>query len=214
MSEDARAGDVTARLRALVESGAYAAAAALLSRTYGRRLRGFVGRLFADSAEADDVVQEVWLAVLAGLRTFRFEGEPKSWLFRVALRKAIDEKRRRRSFVELDSVLMERAQARAQSSAERRHRPDRRLSLLARQRRALAVLEQLSERDRLVVTLLLQARLKPAEVAEATGTSEVNVRKIKSRVIETILAAVDEDGGAESGGDGAGVGGTPPEGDQ
>jgi RNA polymerase sigma-70 factor (ECF subfamily) len=179
-------------LRACLDAADHRGAVALLSRVYARRLRGLMRRLFTDSAEAEDALQEAWIAVLAGIGSYRFDGDVRSWLFRVAVRKAIDEKRRRRSFVTMDSLLLAHARAPTGSGADRM-RPDRGHSLNERRARFEAKLGRMTERDQIAATLVLHARLGMADIAAILETSEVNVRKIKSRVVEALLAAVESD---------------------
>jgi len=46
------------------------------------------------SAESEEVVQEVFLAVHRQLHRFRFESKFSTWLYRIAYRRAIDQKRK------------------------------------------------------------------------------------------------------------------------
>jgi RNA polymerase sigma-70 factor (ECF subfamily) len=78
-----------------------------LYRRHSGRLRMVVLRLLGNRrAEADDVVQEAWLAACRGLRLFRGEAQFSTWLTTIGIRAA----RRRldlspRAFVELDDGL-------------------------------------------------------------------------------------------------------------
>ncbi len=181
-------------LRDLLARGDHRAATQRLAQAHGTQLRRFLGRFFRDRRDAQDVEQEVWMAVQEALPRFEFAAEPKTWLFRIARHKIVDLRRRHRSWVPLESALVDRAEGQgggpANESARQRLRPDVRLSLEARQLRVRAALDELSERDREVALLFLQGGLAAAEVASIVGLTEVNVRKIKSRVLERLLTAV------------------------
>ena len=71
-----------------------AAFAALLDRHYDR-LFGLCLRLTGARAEAEDLVQDICLALPAKLRGFRGEAQVTTWLWRVAVNAAHDRRRRR-----------------------------------------------------------------------------------------------------------------------
>jgi RNA polymerase sigma-70 factor, ECF subfamily len=82
-----RPGETDARLVARLRAGDRAAFAALVQRNAGSLLR--VARsLVRDSAAAEDLVQETWLAVLTGLDGFEGRSSLRTWLFRILVNKA------------------------------------------------------------------------------------------------------------------------------
>ena len=62
---------------------------------YAARLRGYVRRVAATEAEADDLVQETWLRVLRGLPGLRDPRRLRSWLFGITHRVLVDRLRSR-----------------------------------------------------------------------------------------------------------------------
>ena len=71
-----------------------AAFAALLERHYDRLFRVLL-RLIGDRAEAEDLCQDLCLALPAKLRGFRGEARFTTWLWRVAVNAVHDRRRRR-----------------------------------------------------------------------------------------------------------------------
>jgi len=65
-----------------------------------RVVRGIVG----DAAEAEDVVQEVFLKAYEGLRRFRGEAGIFTWLYRIAVNEALRSGRRRRPTAPIDAL--------------------------------------------------------------------------------------------------------------
>jgi RNA polymerase sigma-70 factor (ECF subfamily) len=77
------------------QAGDEAAFAELVGR-YGRRLHYYLGKLLRDAGGAEDVLQEVWLAVYRGVPQLADPGAFAAWLYRVARDRAFRELRRRR----------------------------------------------------------------------------------------------------------------------
>ena len=65
-----------------------------------RVVRGVMG----DAAEAEDVVQEVFLKAYEGLRRFRGEAGLFTWLYRIAVNESLRAGRRRRPLAPLEAV--------------------------------------------------------------------------------------------------------------
>lgn len=71
---------------------------------YEARVRNLAQSFVRDYALAEDIAQETFLTAFRKASSFRGEGSVRSWLFRIAVRQAQDElrKRRRKSEVELE----------------------------------------------------------------------------------------------------------------
>ena len=82
------------------EPGAFQA----IMRRNNRRLYRVARAVLADDAEAEDVVQEVYLKAFQSLPTFRAESTLATWLTRIAINEALGRKRRRRSTIDLDNL--------------------------------------------------------------------------------------------------------------
>ena len=81
MSDDDRA------LIAEIRGGAERAFNVLVDR-HQQAVRMFLRRLLGNDADADDLAQETFLAAWMHARSFRDEGNVRSWLFGIAWRKA------------------------------------------------------------------------------------------------------------------------------
>ena len=71
------------QLIALLRAGDEAAFASLV-RMYNRSLKRLARMFVSNDASADDVVSEVWLAVLTGLDRFEGRSSLRTWIFRIA----------------------------------------------------------------------------------------------------------------------------------
>lgn len=77
--------------------------------TYQSAIRGLAVRAGLTAAEADDVVQEVLIAVARNMPTFEYDrsrGSFKGWLFQITRRRIADHFRRKRDVVPLDDELL------------------------------------------------------------------------------------------------------------
>lgn len=117
--------------------------------------------------EAHDVVQEAFARALRSRSDFRGEGSFRAWVWRIALRVALETRRRgRRNPIDLlDPQLVE---------SERD--PD-----------LAAALRRLPPRKRLVVFLRYFADLSYAEIAEVAGISEGTVAAALSQARAALL---------------------------
>lgn len=102
----ARAG-TSAQDQALVKqllAGDETAFAALVTRYHGR-LIGLALAFVAERAVAQEVVQETWLAVLTGLRSFEGRSSLKTWIFLILTNKAKTRGRREQRSVTFSALM-------------------------------------------------------------------------------------------------------------
>lgn len=117
---------------------------------------------------ADDVVQEVWIAVHRSLRTFRGEAQFSTWLHRVTLNACYGALQARRN-LPFDAV--------AEPASP--HSPVRSSEQADMRERLAAALATLPREQREAVTLRELAGLDYAEIAEVTGAE---LGTVKSRI--------------------------------
>jgi RNA polymerase sigma-70 factor, ECF subfamily len=147
---------VDARLEALEQ----------LYREHYVSFRNAVAPVVGSYEEARDVVQEAFARALRSRGEFRGEGSLRAWVWRIALRVALENRRRgESSFEVLDPQLVE---------SER----DPELA---------AALRRLPPRKRLVVFLRYFADLSYAEIAEVGGISEGTVAAALSQARAVLL---------------------------
>ena len=140
--------------------------------------RGRLGRTRSGYDLADDVAQEVCLAVLAALPRFRDQGRPFSaFVFGIAAHKVVDAQRAaiRSASVTTAAVLPDRPDP-APGPEQRAEAADlaRRLSLL---------LEHLSDHHRELVVLRVAVGMSADEVGEVLGMTAAAVRVAQSRAL-------------------------------
>jgi RNA polymerase sigma-70 factor (ECF subfamily) len=82
-----------------------AAAFDALVRTHTPQMYRVALRITGTAAEAEDVVQESWLAAWRSLSGFRHESAVSTWLYRVVTNNALAQVRRRKPTVSLDAAL-------------------------------------------------------------------------------------------------------------
>ena len=136
-----------------------------------------------NTAEVDDLFQEIMTNVWNALPSFRGEAKITTWLYRIAVNTAIVHRRRRRPSEELCDFPDQSASA--QQNLERQER-------LEALHRAIA---QLGDQDRLIVTLLLEG-LSYKEIADITGITVnyvgVKIVRIK-QALEQLMTEVSHD---------------------
>lgn len=87
------------------------AAVRALTRRYNRRLFRVARSILRDDAEAEDVVQEVYVRAFTGLDMFRGDAGFGTWITRIAMNEALGRLRRRRPTVDWETYGENRTQA-------------------------------------------------------------------------------------------------------
>ncbi len=156
--------------------------AALVERHYGLIYR-MSARILGDPIRAEDLAQDICVALVAKLPSFRGESRFTTWLCRVVINAAHDSQRRDKTrrrkeqeFAETDALLRADHAVRAESSAWLRQ-----------------ALGRLSEDMRLTLVLVLEEGLPHGEAGEVLGVSEgtVSWRMHEARKRLRVLAAED-----------------------
>lgn len=135
--------------------------------------------------EPEDLTSEVFLAVFRSLGDFSGD-EPgfRSWVFTIAHRRLIDERRRRGRAPDVESL-----------SASHRQLPggDAEAEAIAGLSSVwvLEALDQLTDDQREIVLLRVLAGFTSEEVAEITGRRPGAVRALQHRAIETLRRCLD-----------------------
>lgn len=156
--------------------------AALLGRHYDR-LFAFAMRLTGQRAEAEDLTQDICLALPAKLRGFRGEARFTTWLYRVAVNAAHDRRRRSASHARAADGWGDWEVARRAADSESRAATDWLTEAMATLKPDL--------RDTAV--LILAEELTQAEAASVLGLSEGTVAWRMSEVKKALRARAAED---------------------
>ena len=167
-------------LLARIAAGSQAALSELMAR-HGRGLRTFATRYLGHAADAEDVVQEVF--VTAWKQAARFDpgrGRASTWLYRITANRCIDQRRRRalRNFFGLDDIAEEPAAPEANAET----------ATAARQELAIVSdgLSRLPERQRMALLLRAVAELDIGGIADVMGTSTGSVEQLLVRGRRTL----------------------------
>jgi RNA polymerase sigma-70 factor, ECF subfamily len=133
----------------------------LMVNMWQKPLLSFALRYLDQEADAQDVVQETWVAVTKGLSDLQNPSLFVSWLFRTMTNKCIDRIRKQQS----QQRRLERTDIKAVSSDV----SDERESL------SLAI-EQLPREHRILITLRFEQGLQIGQIAAMLNTAEGTVK--------------------------------------
>ena len=163
---------------------------AYLLAVYQNPLFNLISHMVADQGEASDVLQNVLLKILRGIRQFNGHSSLKTWIYRIAVHEASNHRRswRRRLFHEAYSTDDETLHLNAQASICRSARETpfsvyEQAECQAEVKRALAAL---AEPYRTVVVLREIEGLAYEEIAEVLGIAEGTVKSRLRRGRETL----------------------------
>jgi RNA polymerase sigma-70 factor (ECF subfamily) len=143
-------------------------------------------------AQAEDLVQQTFLQMHRARGSFMPGADVQPGAFAIARRVMIDGFRRRK--VE-ENDLRERRSMADETSAES---PDEALAARRTAARIYAALARLPESQRVAFTLTKQSGLSVAEAAEALGTTITAVKLRTHRAVESLRAALREEGDEEA----------------
>jgi RNA polymerase sigma-70 factor (ECF subfamily) len=184
-------------LMAAYQKGDVAAFAELVAR-HEKRLWNFVRRFVADSATAEDLLQEVFLRVVRSAPEWEPSAKFSTWVFTIA-RNLCTDNARRGALRRADSLDQTPQPSRDDSGP---HRIDRIAGPDGNAERAAMNREIADRVDRAVAELPLEQRevflmrevmdLSFAEIAAATRTSEPTVKSRMRYALERLRAALGE----------------------
>jgi RNA polymerase sigma-70 factor (ECF subfamily) len=157
---------------------------AALVATYSSLLFRVAHSVLRSRAEAEDVVQDVFVRVLEHRRLLTAVRDMRVWLVRVAWNLAIDRRRRIRP-EQFDEGF-------AESLVARNLPADEALNEAQRLRSVLRELERLPKAERDVLLLSVVEELGTAEMAEVLGRSESAVRALLFRARTRLRERLEE----------------------
>ena len=139
------------------------------------------------AAEAEDAAQEGMFKAYRALGSFRTGAEPRPWLLRIVANEARNRARSagRRQRLELRLAEDFRPGDAAPS-------PEAAALVADEQRRLMALVNGLSDDDRLVISCRYLLQLSGEETAAALGIPEGTVKSRLSRALERLRARVEE----------------------
>lgn len=141
-------------------------------------------RIVRNPADAEDVVQEVFVTVFRKLSGFRGESTFSTWLYRITVNKALRcIKKRGRGSPADESELMERAVDPAPSQEDRLMEDQKR-------DRLYQAMNELPDKQRAVMALRVEQSLPFKEIARILGRSIGGVKANYFHAVRNIQAAI------------------------
>jgi RNA polymerase sigma-70 factor (ECF subfamily) len=205
-----RATDTTSdesRLLSRLQAGDEAAFTQLIHRYHASMLR--LARLFVSEHEiAEEVVQEAWLAVINGLRSFEGRASVKTWIFRILVNRAKTRGKRESRSISFSSLTMESGEKAALASEPYSFSASGAWNIapsawsagtpeeILQRKEALELIEQaigkLPPNQQAVITLHDIEEFTPEEVRNVLEISETNVRVLLHRARCAVRRALDD----------------------
>jgi RNA polymerase sigma-70 factor (ECF subfamily) len=160
---------------------------AALVETYSRLLFRVAHSVLRSRAEAEDVVQDVFVRVIERRRSLQAIRDMRVWLVRIAWNLALDRRRRIRP-EQMDESFAEGLAANTAPA-------DERLSEAERIKAVLREMERLPRAERHILLLSAIEELGTAEMAQVVGRSESAVRALLFRARTRLRERLEARGG-------------------
>ena len=175
------------RLLALVCEG-HKEALALLFRRYARVVRGVAYRVLRDAAEADDLLQDIFILVHRLCHTFDgSKGSGRFWILQMTHRRAISRRRYLTSRHFYNRLDIDETAGALQDGSGRTSRPAESMTEALEKRETLeSWFEQLSANQRETLQLFFFEGCTFEEIAAKLGQTTVNVRHHYYRGLERL----------------------------
>lgn len=149
-----------------------------LYQNYSPKIKRLCLGYTGNSMEADDLLQEVFIKAWQNFDSFRAEAQVSTWVYRIAVNTCLYHLRSQKSkkYVDADITSIKKE--------EETDDKEQQVQLL------YSCISQLSEADRLIITLLLE-EVPYSEIAAITEISEGNLR-VKIHRIKQQLSSIYE----------------------
>lgn len=143
----------------------------LLIRKYQQKIYWHVRKMVIDHDDADDLVQETFIKVWAGLEQFRGDSQLYTWIYRIATNECLNflNKKRRKFFLPIGDVEGELLEKLEENSDFTTSGGD--ISGEEVQLKLQKALLKLPDKQRLVFNMKYFDDMKYEEISEITGTS-------------------------------------------
>ncbi len=146
---------------------------------YRNRVFHTVLNILQDTNEAEDAAQETFIQVFESVKTFKEESSLSTWIYRIAVRKALDKIRRRKTRQKLHRLLPWWMQEETKSSDAAFQHP----GIVAENKEKAAILfkaiESLPEKQKLAFTLI---KVQGMNYEEACEVMQQNIKAVESLI--------------------------------
>ncbi len=138
--------------------------------------------MLGDPSDAADATQEVFLKAFKGIRTFRRSSSLKTWLYRIAIREALNHRRWFRRHLQ-KNVSLDTAPEEGQSAREIEDLGATPFDLLASQEIQTAVQNALQQIPQVFRSAVILRDLEGLSYEEVAEVLECSVGTVKSRIL-------------------------------
>lgn len=161
-------------------------AVAAIERRYGSELRLFCRRMTGETAQAEDIVQDV-LATCCRLEAESLPAQSiRGWLYQIARRRCIDVIRRNRESAPPAARAVRRVQRSFEHAIDPLTTPSGKLLKRDRAAKLLSILDELDEDLRSVIVMRYFQDLSREEIAEAIGLGIAGTKARLSKAMEVL----------------------------
>lgn len=156
----------------------------VLVERHAALVRRLANNVVRDEQDAEDVAQDTFVSAWRNRHGWKPEAKFTTWLYRIAVNKAIDRYRTRKATPEAPEVITRLADATVQTAGT----PDQHQSLEHRQvsKGLAAALDALPASQSTALKLFYFDELEVAKIAKAMLTSEQSVRALLKRGRQTL----------------------------
>jgi RNA polymerase sigma factor (sigma-70 family) len=139
-----------------------------------------------DMQEAEDVAQEVFIQVYRSIRTFRGEAKLSTWMYRIAITKALDWQRKKKIRKGVNAVASWIGLAESENEPVHFYHPGVQLEQKEKAALVFKAIQSLPENQRVCFLLLKTEGLSYEEVAEILQISIKAVESLMHRARENL----------------------------
>jgi RNA polymerase sigma-70 factor (ECF subfamily) len=163
---------------------------------YKDRIEGFIKRMVRDTALAQDLTQETFIRAQKGLKDFRGESSPLTWLFRIANNLCLDQLRKEKGrglMIDFFEYLDDRDHGAEEPG--KNEEGDEQVHLLEQREMSECVQEfvdRLPETYQSVMVLYYLEGFSIEEISGILGASSVSIRVRLHRAREELKALLEE----------------------
>ncbi len=174
---DEQEGELDAELVVKAQRGDVHAFDELVERYHGK-IYGLTYNMTSNREDAEDLTQEVFIKAFEALPRFRGKSSFYTWLYRIAVNKTINyrKKRNRKRALSLDQFDQEIKTDEVYHALTTKGSPLRNMSLSELQIKLNEALQNLSEKHRTVVVMHDMQGIPHEEIAKVVGASVGTVR--------------------------------------
>ena len=151
----------------------------LLVETYRNKVYNTVLNILQSSADADDSTQEVFIQVYQSISSFKKQSSLSTWIYRIAVHKALDKLRKRKTRQRLQQLLPWWMPDEKRSEENNFYHPGIELDKKEQAAILFEAINSLPEKQQLAFTLI---KIQGMSYQEAAEVMQQNIKAIESLI--------------------------------